>query len=130
MASKKRTTVEQKDMTMKVVLVVALLVTFVAGYFIARAKYKPQIIELSKMVADKDGALQKFKSNANKVMMKEDKMWIVENGELREMDSDLMMTNGEKVTAEGEVVKADGSSVMMQNGDARDMNGKMLPEEK
>ena len=130
MASKKRTTVEQKDMTMKVVLVVALLVTFVAGYFIARAKYKPQIIELSKMVADKDGALQKFKSNANKVMMKEDKMWIVENGELREMDSDLMMTNGEKVTAEGEVVKADGSSVMMQNGDARDMNGKKLPEEK
>jgi len=130
MASKKRTTVEQKDMTMKVVLVVALLVTFVAGYFIARAKYKPQIIELSKMVSDKDGALQKFKSNANKVMMKEDKMWIVENGELREMDSDLMMTNGEKVTAEGEVVKADGSSVMMQNGDARDMNGKMLPEEK
>ncbi len=130
MASKKRTAAEQKDMTMKVVLAVTLLVVFVAGYFIARAKYKPQIIELSKMVADKDQALQKFKSDANKVMMKEDKMWIVENGELRQMDSDLMMTNGEKVTTTGEVVKADGSSVMMQNGDEMDMNGKMLPKDK
>lgn len=129
MASKKRTPAEQKDMTMKVVLIVSLLIAFVAGYFVARAKYKPQIIELSKMVADKDGALQKFKSNANKVMMNEDKMWIVENGELRQMDSDLMMTNGEKVTSEGEIIKADGSSVMMQNGDAMDMNGKMLPKE-
>ena len=129
MASKKRTAEEQKDMTMKIVLAVSLLVVFVAGYFIARAKYKPQIIELSKMVADKDQSLQKFKSNANKVMMKEDKMWIVENGELKQMDSDLMMTNGEKVTSEGEVIKTDGSSIMMQNGDAMDMNGKMLPKE-
>lgn len=130
MASKKRTAAEQKDMTMKVVLGVALLVVFVAGYFIARAKYKPQIVELSKMVADKDESLQKIKSNTNKVMMKDDKMWDVENGELKKMDSDIMMTNGEKVTTEGEVVKTDGSSVMMQNGDAMDMNGKMLPKEK
>lgn len=130
MASKKRTAAEQKDMTMKVVLGVALLVVFVAGYFIARAKYKPQIVELSKMVADKDESLQKIKSNTNKVMMKDDKMWVVENGELKKMDSDIMMTNGEKVTTEGEVVKTDGSSVMMQNGDAMDMNGKMLPKDK
>ena len=98
MASKKRTAAEQKDMTMKVVLGVALLVVFVAGYFIARAKYKPQIVELSKMVADKDESLQKIKSNTNKVMMKDDKMWVVENGELKKMDSDIMMTNGEKRT--------------------------------
>lgn len=126
MASKKRTTAESSDMTMKVIIVLALLIAFVGGYFIARAKYKPQIIELSKMVADKDGALQKIKSNANRVMMKEDKMWIVENGVIKAMDSDLMMTNGEKVTIEGKVTKADGTSTMMHNGDSLDMNGKMM----
>lgn len=122
MASKKSSTAKS-DMNMKIFVIVALLVTFVGGYLIARAKYKPQIVELSKMVNDKDSALQAVKSNENKVMMKEDKMWIVENGTLKEMDADLMMANGDKVMTDGTVIKASGSKMMMHNGEAIDTDG-------
>lgn len=117
---------QNNDMTMKVMLVVALIIAFVAGYFVARAKYKPQLVELSKMIIDKDQAMEKVKSNANKVMMKEDKMWIVENGMARMMDSDTMMTNGDKVLQDGTVVKADGTKTILKNGDAVDMTGQMM----
>lgn len=125
MASKKSTKADS-DMKMKIIIAVALCVAFIGGYLIARAKYKPQIVELAKMVTDKDSALESMKSNANKVMMKEDKMWVVENGSVKAMDTDIMMTNGDKVTTTGEVTKSDGSKEMMRNGDAMDMNGKML----
>src|SRR3989344_6974410 len=117
---------QNNDMTMKVMLVVALVIAFVAGYFVARAKYKPQLVELSKMIIDKDQAMEKIKSNANKVMMKDDKVWIVENGMARMMDSDTMMTNGDKVLQDGTVVKTDGTKTILKNGDAVDMNGRMM----
>lgn len=125
MASKKRVS-NDNDMTMKIFVVVALVIAFVGGYLIARAKYKPQLIELSKMVTDKDAALQQMKANANKVMMKDNKMWIVENGEVKPLDSDLMMTSGDKVMMDGKVLKSDGTSIMMKNGDAMDMDGRMM----
>ena len=117
---------QNNDMNMKVMLIVALIVTFIAGYFLARAKYKPQLVELSKMILDKDQAMEKVKTNANKVMMKDDKVWIVENGMARMMDSDTMMTNGDKVLQDGTIVKVDGTKTMMKNGDAVDMNGQMM----
>lgn len=117
---------KNNDMTMKVMLVVALVIAFVAGYFVARAKYKPQLVELSKMIIDKDQAMERVKSNGNKVMMRDGKVWIVENGMAKMMDSDTMMTNGDKVLQDGTVVKADGTKTMMKNGDAVDMNGRMI----
>lgn len=125
MASKKNVKTDS-DMTMKIFVVVALVIAFVGGYLIARAKYKPQLQELSKMVLDKDAALQQMKSNTNKVMMKDDKMWIVENGEVKEMDSDVMMPSGDKVMMDGKVQKADGTDMMMKNGESIDMDGKMM----
>lgn len=125
MASKKSTRTDN-DMTMKIFVVVALVIAFVGGYLIARAKYKPQLQELSKMVLDKDAALQQMKSNANKIMMKEDKMWVVENGEVKQMDSDVIMPSGDKVMMNGKVMRADGTDTMMKNGDAINMDGKMM----
>lgn len=125
MASKK--TEGQSDMTMKVVIIVALLIAFVAGYFAARAKYKPQLVELSKMVSDKDQSMQKMKANANKIVMKDGKMWIVEDGMVREMDSDIILPNGNKITTDGKLTSEDGTETMMNNGEAMDMDGKMLP---
>lgn len=122
----KKTTKADNDMTIKIFVVVALVIAFVGGYLIARAKYKPQLQELSKMVLDKDAALQQMKSYNNKIMMKEDKMWVVENGQVKEMDSDIMMPSGDKVMMGGKVMRADGTDVMMKNGDAIDMDGKMM----
>jgi hypothetical protein len=114
-------------MTMKIVVFVALLIAFIGGYLIARAKYKPQIIELSKMVTEKDTALTQLKSSTNKLMMKDNMMWVVENGEARQMDSDIMMSNGTKVMMDGKVLNSDGSESTLSNGDAIDMDGKMMP---
>ena len=125
MASKKIGT--QSDMTMKVVIIIALLVAFIAGYFAARAKYKPQLVELSKMVSDKDQSMQKMKANANKIVMKDGKMWVIENGMVKEMDSDIMMPNGSKVSIDGKITGEDGKESMMNNGEAMDMTGKMMP---
>ncbi len=125
MASKKSVH-QQNDMTMKIVILVALVLAFIGGYFAARAKYKPQLVELSKMVSDKDQTMQKMKTEANRVLMKDGKMWIVENGMVNEMDSDIMMPNGTKVMTDGKVVTEDGTESMMKNGDAMDMQGKML----
>lgn len=116
------------DMTMKIFVAVALVIAFVAGYIVSRAKYKPQIEQLSKMVIDKDAALQQMKSNTNKIMMKDDKMWVVENGEVKQMDSDIMMPSGDKVMMDGKVMRADGTDVVMKNGDAIDMDGKMMSD--
>ncbi len=79
MASKKNSA-KNNDMNMKIVLFIAFVLAFIGGYFVARAKYKPQIIELTKMVADKDDSMKQMKANANKVEMKDGKMWVVENG--------------------------------------------------
>ena len=125
MASKKSTKTDN-DMTMKIFVAVALVIAFVGGYLIARAKYKPQLQELSKMVLDKDAALQQMKSYNNKIMMKDDKLWVVENGKVKEMDSDIMMPSGDKVMMGGKVMRADGTDIMMKNGDAIDMDGKMM----
>lgn len=126
MASKKSVRTTDSDTTMKIFVAVALVIAFVGGYLIARAKYKPQLVELSKMVIDKDAALQQMKSNTNKIMMKDDKMWIVENGEVKEMDSDVMMPSGDKVMMDGKVKKADGNEMMMKNGEAIDMDGRIM----
>lgn len=124
MASKKNTA-SNSDMTMKVVIVIALAVAFVVGYFVARTKYKPQIKELTKMVADKDSSMQKMKADANKVFMKDDIIWIVEDGLISEMVSDKMLSNGDKATLEGKIIKSDKSEVMMSNGDEVGIDGVM-----
>lgn len=127
MPSKKSTKqAENSDLKMKVIVLVALIAAFIGGYLVARAKYKPQIIELSNMVTDKDAALQQMKSISNRIMMRDDKMWVVENGTERAMDSDIVMQNGAKVMMDGKVSQPDGSEVIMKNGDAINTSGTMM----
>lgn len=126
MASK-RSSGSQNDMTVKAIVALALVLAFVGGFFVARAKYKPQLQILTRMVAEKDEAMQKIKSNANKVMMKDGTMWLVEDGLVKEMESDVVLQNGDKVMMDGKVIKADGTETNLQNGDAMDMEGKMMP---
>lgn len=122
----KKASLQQNDKTTKTIIVVSLAIAFVVGYFVARAKYKPQILELTKMVAEKDQSVQMMKAYSNKVMMDEDKMWIVKDGTVKEMDRDVMMSNGDKVMVDGKVLNKDGSEEMMKNGDSMDMDGNMI----
>ncbi len=121
MASKK--TVENNDMTMKIVLVVALVITFVGGYLVARAKYKPQILELNKMIADKDMTMEKMKSDANRVVMKDNAIWVIQNGVMSVLENEMTFTNGDKVNFEGKITQKDGKEILLQNGDSINMDG-------
>ncbi len=107
----------------KIIIIVGLLLAFVTGFVVARTKYKPQILELNKMITEKDQALSRLKADSNKVMMKDDTVWVVENGIVREMDESVVFTNGDKVMPDGKVMKKDGTESMMMNGDAIDMDG-------
>lgn len=110
----------------RLIIIVGLLIAFIAGFLVARAKYKPQLLELNKMIIEKDQAMTRLKADSNKVMMKDDAMWIVKNGIVEEMSETVEFTNGDKVMSDGKVIKADGSESSMMNGDAFDMDGKEL----
>lgn len=111
---------------MKSLIVVGLLLAFFGGYIFARAKYKPQILELNKMIAERDETMNMMKADDNKIMMKDGTMWVVKDGERMEMDADMMMSNGDKVMMDGKIVKSDGSESMMKDGDSMDMQGNMM----
>lgn len=117
---------DSNAMMMKGIVIVGLLIAAFGGYILARAKYKPQIMELNKMITERDQALNAMKSDQNKIMMKDGTMWVVKDGEVNEMDADVMLSNGDKVTQAGNVVKKDGEEVMMKDGDSVDMEGKLM----
>lgn len=125
MAAKKSST-KNNDMTMKLVIFGALAFAFAGGYLVARAVYKPQLINLANMVAEKDVKMQKMKADANRIIMKDGKMWMVENGMVSLMDSDIVLPNGTKVTSMGKITMENGEESMMKNGDAIDMEGKYM----
>ncbi len=122
MASKK-SSVQDKDKSMKIMLVVALIIAFAGGYLVARAKYKPQILELNKMVADKDKTMEKMSADANRVVMKDGAIWVIQNGVMRALDQEMSFKNGDKITAEGKITQKDGKEVLLQDGDSVDMDG-------
>ena len=110
----------------RLIIIVSLLIAFIAGFVVARAKYKPQLLELNKMITEKDQAMTRLKADSNKVMMKDDAMWVVKNGIVEEMSETVEFTNGDKVMPDGKVIKADGTEGSMMNGDAIDMDGNEL----
>lgn len=115
------------DMTKNIIIFVALLVAFVGGYVFARAKYKPQILELNKMVMERDNTMSAMKANANKIMMKDGKMWVIKDGVATQMANDTIMKNGTKVMMNGKMMQ-DGKEVDLRNGDSLDMEGKMMTQ--
>jgi hypothetical protein len=122
MASKK-STVQDKDKSMKIMLVIALVIAFAGGYLVARAKYKPQILELNKMVADKDMTMEKMKSDANRVVMKDGAIWVIQNGVMSALDHEMSFTNGDKINSKGKITQKDRKEVLLQDGDSVDMDG-------
>lgn len=127
MASKKKVAVN--DNSMKVILVVALALAFIGGYLVSRARYKPQILELNKMIMEKDGTINTMRANANRVMRRDDEMWIVKDGMVSRMEEEVVMSNGDKAMPDGMIVKSDGSEVRLQNGQSMGMDGQMMMEE-
>ena len=62
------------------------------------------------------------------VMMKDNKMMVMKGGETTAMSSDMTLTNGAKVGADGMLTKSDGTTKQLKNGDCVFMDGKMKHE--
>lgn len=116
---------KNNGMNSKVVVIVLLIVAFAAGYFVARTKYKPQILELSKMAQDKAKEAHEVTVSSSKVMMKDGQVWLVEKGIANVLDANVMFSNGDKVMMDGKILRADGKEEMMEEGQSMDMNGKL-----
>lgn len=127
MASKKASS--NKDSSMKVILVVALALAFIAGYLVSRARYKPQILDLNKMVMERDESIKMMKASVNRIMKHDDTLWMIEDGILREVEEEVTLSDGSVVGLDGTVTRKDGSQVMLQNGDSIGMEGTMLEGE-
>jgi len=59
-------------------------------------------------------------------MMKDGKMMCMKGGKTMPMTMDMTMKNGTMVMKDGKVKMKDGKTMMMKNGDAVDMDGKMM----
>lgn len=55
-------------MSTKLMIIVVLGIAFIAGYLVARERYKPQINELSAMVIDRDEKIT-YLNNLRNVLM-------------------------------------------------------------
>lgn len=116
-------------MNPKMIVAILLLVAFSAGFIVARIKYKPQIVELSNMAQEKAKEATEVKMSANKVMMKNGKLWLVKDGTADILDADVIFSNGNRVKMDGTIVKDDGTETEMEEGQSIDMNGDMMMEE-
>ncbi len=116
---------ENEGMSSKVIVLILLVVAFAGGYLIARAKYKPQIVELSNMAQEKAKEAHEVTVSASKVMMKDGQIWLVEKGVANVLDANIMFSNGDKVMMDGMILRADGTETMMEEGQSMDMNGKL-----
>lgn len=57
------------------------------------------------------------------VLMKNNKVFVIIKGQMSAMAADQTLVNGDIVTKEGKVIRKDGSSKQMKNGDCITMSG-------
>ena len=80
----------------------------------------------SEIVADNPQTIQeKTIPKKDCVMMIDGQMYVVKDGTKTEMNKAIVMANGTKVLANGEVYLKDGQSLKLANGDCVYMNGKI-----
>jgi hypothetical protein len=66
----------------------------------------------------------KMHIKADHIKMKDNKVWVIKNGEKTELTNSITLTDGTIVMKDGTVKAPDGTTTMMQNGDAIFMDGK------
>lgn len=59
------------------------------------------------------------------VLMKDGNMYVVKGGETTDMVKAVVMSNGTKVLANGEIIGKNGETSKLENGDVMYMNGKI-----
>jgi len=63
------------------------------------------------------------------VMMKAGQMMVVQDGELMAMEEDVLMNDGTRVLADGTVIRTDGTTRTMMEGESIGMDGEISDRE-
>lgn len=107
------------------VIIATLVLGFIAGFVVARFKYRTQIGLISTMVMDKAAEINTLTAGNNRYFMVTGVMMEEKDGIVSRMISDTTLADGTMITMSGKVVKTDGSSVILKNGESVLMNGMM-----
>lgn len=70
--------------------------------------------------------MEKMHDMKDCVMMKDGKLIVMKGNSVTALDADLTLTNGTVVKTDGSVKSADGSAMKLKEGEAIDMDGKMI----
>jgi hypothetical protein len=96
------------------------LILLIVTFTIATGVYSQD----SKMMAQPNKMDQKKMKDC--CTMKDGKMVCMKDGKTMAMTMDMTLKNGTTVMKDGTVKMKDGKTMMMKNGDAVDMDGKMM----
>lgn len=117
-------------------VVIAVAIGAAAGYLAARTRYKAQLLQKDAFIAQQDSRLKTLQAKEiqmtkaaaampDGVLMKEGKLWQVQNGQTMVMEKEVTMSDGTKVDTTGKVIMKDGSSMMLKDGEEVSMDGKV-----
>ncbi len=116
----------KEKMSTKVMVIVFIGVAFVAGYLFARAKYKPQIVELGSMVMDRDDTINTLNGLRNRYMLTDDGVVYLQDGEATPVEDVVTLTDGSKIDANGTVLRSDGDEEKLGIGDSILLDGTIV----
>lgn len=106
-------------------IILCLAIGAVAGFLLARARYKPQLNTTHDMVLEKVQEVNALKNKMNGFTMVNGKVLKMTDGAVTEMTEDTTLSDDTKVTVDGKIVKPDGTTTMMKNGESVGMDGTM-----
>ncbi len=111
-------------------VILCLAIGGVAGFLLARARYKPQLNTTHDMVLEKVQEINALNKRMNRVMMVNGTMMKMTDGNVTVLDEDATLTDDTRITKTGEIIKSDGTKTMMKNGQSVGMDGMMINVQK
>lgn len=116
-------------MSTKLLIIIVLGVAFIAGYLVARERYKPQINELSSMVIDRDDKITYLNNLRSRLVLTEGGLVQNKDGVTMVIEDDFLLSDGSKVTVEGAITRPNGEIEQLEEGDSLFIDGTIVTEE-
>lgn len=116
----------KSSMSTKLVIIIVIGAAFVAGYFVARERYKPQILRLGSMVIERDEKISTLNNLRNRLVLKEGVLVKNKDGEITAIEDKVMLTDGSSVTVAGVVTRPSGEKTQLEEGDSILMDGEIM----
>jgi len=117
------------SMSIKIAVIVGIGIAFLAGYLVSRARYKPQIADLSTMVIERDDKIATLNNLRNRIVFRNNELSQIKDGEKIVFEDAVLLTDGTKVTVKGEVLRTDGEKEKLNEGDTIFMDGTLMSED-